>query len=170
LNPGGVVAQWLPIYESDEQTVKMELATFFSVFPNGSVWSNYIDGDGYDLVLIGQEQSKAIDVDAVDRKLKENRAASESVAEVDFHSTTELLGSYAGRAQDLPPLLEGVPLNEDGNMRLQYLAGAGVNAQQSAEIFRDIMQYRRFPEGLFAGSGEKMDTLRSRLNRRFRTF
>src|SRR5581483_5674924 len=30
LNPGGVAAQWLPIYESDEQTVKTELATFFS--------------------------------------------------------------------------------------------------------------------------------------------
>ena len=33
LNPGGVVAQWLPIYDSDAETVKIELATFFSVFP-----------------------------------------------------------------------------------------------------------------------------------------
>src|SRR5260370_19881836 len=48
LNPGGVVAQWLPIYESDEETVKSELATFFSVFPNATVWSNYTSGDAYD--------------------------------------------------------------------------------------------------------------------------
>ena len=170
LNPGGVVAQWLPIYESDEQTVKMEMATFFNVFPNGTVWSNYVDGDGYDLVLIGREDAKPLDVEAIDRRLAENRAVAQSVAEVDFHSTVDLLGSFAGRAQDLAPLLEGVPLNEDSNMRLQYLAGAGVNSQQSPEIFRRIMQYRRFPEGLLVGSGEKSDALRTRLNRRFRTF
>src|SRR5207249_2513896 len=41
LKPGGVVAQWLPIYDSDPATVKSELATFFEVFPNGTVWSNY---------------------------------------------------------------------------------------------------------------------------------
>ena len=57
LNPGGVVAQWLPIYESDEETVKTELATFFSVFPNATVWSNYLNGDGYDLVLLGRADS-----------------------------------------------------------------------------------------------------------------
>ena len=59
LNPGGVAAQWLPIYESDEETVKTELATFFSVFPNATVWSNYLNGDGYDLVLLGQRRRVA---------------------------------------------------------------------------------------------------------------
>jgi spermidine synthase len=46
LNPGGVVAQWLPIYDSDTETVKSELATFFEVFPDATVWSNYTERDG----------------------------------------------------------------------------------------------------------------------------
>jgi spermidine synthase len=172
LNPEGLVAQWLPIYESDEQTVKMELATFFSVFPNGTVWSNYMDGDGYDLVLIGREDAKPIDADTLDRRLNQQdyRAVAASIAEVDFHSTVDLLSSFAGRASDLAPMLEGTPLNEDLNMRLQYLAGSGVNSQKSAQIYRSIMEYRHFPEGLLTGTGEKMDALRTRLNRRFRTF
>ena len=37
LNPKNVAAQWLPLYESDEETVKTQLATFFNVFPNGTV-------------------------------------------------------------------------------------------------------------------------------------
>jgi len=37
LNPGGIVTQWVPLYESDDATVKSEVATFFDVFPNGSV-------------------------------------------------------------------------------------------------------------------------------------
>ena len=60
LNPGGVVAQWLPIYDSDSETVKSELATFFSVFPNGTIWSNFTQSDGYDLVLIGQAGHSAV--------------------------------------------------------------------------------------------------------------
>ena len=49
-----MVAQWLPIYDSDRATVKSELATFFEVFPNGTVWSNYTQGEGgYDLAALG---------------------------------------------------------------------------------------------------------------------
>ena len=59
LNPGGVVAQWLPLYDSDVETVKIELATFFSVFPEGTIWSNNVNGDGYDLVLLGRQDNAA---------------------------------------------------------------------------------------------------------------
>src|SRR5207247_6128730 len=51
LNPGGVVAQWLPIYDSDPETIKTELATVFEVFPDGTVLGNHINRDGDDLVL-----------------------------------------------------------------------------------------------------------------------
>ena len=106
LNPGGVVAQWLPIYESDEETVKTELATFFSVFPNATVWSNYLNGDGYDLVLLGR-------ADASPRQRRRAAAAagparvrgvSASLAEVGFHSAVDLLATYAGGASDLAPM------------------------------------------------------------------
>ena len=33
--------------------VKSELATFFAVFTDGTVWSNDIDGRGYDLSCSG---------------------------------------------------------------------------------------------------------------------
>jgi spermidine synthase len=172
LNRGGIVAQWLPIYESDEQTVKTELATFFSVFPHGTVWSNYQDGDGYDLVLIGRDDATPIDVDSLNRRLHEPsyQGALASLTEVAFPSAVDLLSSYAGRAEDLQTMLEGAALNEDSNLRLQYLAGSGVNSNDSAQIFRAIMQYRRFPEGLFTGSGEQIDILKARLGRKFRTF
>ncbi len=54
LNPGGIVTQWVPLYESDEASVKSEIATFFAVFPYGTVWANNVNGNGYDIVLLGQ--------------------------------------------------------------------------------------------------------------------
>src|SRR5271170_465862 len=49
LNPGGVDTQWVPLYESNAETVKSEIATFFDVFPGGSVWANELSGSGYDV-------------------------------------------------------------------------------------------------------------------------
>ena len=33
LNPGGIVVQWIPLYEKDLATAKCELATFLRAFP-----------------------------------------------------------------------------------------------------------------------------------------
>ncbi|HEV1286115.1 MAG TPA: fused MFS/spermidine synthase, partial [Bryobacteraceae bacterium] len=65
LNPGGVITQWVPLYESDFDTVKSELATFFDVFPNGTIWGNDINGEGYDLVLLAQTEPTKINIDAL---------------------------------------------------------------------------------------------------------
>jgi spermidine synthase len=105
LNSGGVVAQWLPIYDSDLETVKTELATFFEVFPSGTVWSNNWKGDGYDLVLLGQLETKPISVDEMQQRLDRPgySRVKDSLDEVGFHSAVEFLASYAGRASDLAP-------------------------------------------------------------------
>ena len=155
LNPGGVAAQWLPIYESDEDTVKTELATFFSVFPNATVWSNYLNGDGYDLVLLGSADAAPINVDALQRRLDQPSysAVSASLAEVGFHSAVDFLATYAGSAPDLAPMIANAQINDDLNMRLQYMAGLGLNSISAPQVYREVLSYRKFPEDLFAGSG-----------------
>jgi spermidine synthase len=178
LNPGGVAAQWLPIYESDEDTVKTELATFFSVFPNATVWSNYLNGDGYDLVLlggIGESNSNAaspIDVDALQRRLDQPTyaAVSASLAEVGFHSAVELLATYAGSASDLAPMTANAQINDDLNMRLQYMAGLGLNSLTAPQVYREILSYRKFPDDLLVGRGAGVNTLRELIGRPHRTF
>jgi spermidine synthase len=172
LNPNGVVAQWLPIYDSDEETVKTELATFFSVFPNGTVWSNFLNGDGYDLVLLGRPTGGPIDVDALERRLSQPTyaAVAASLAEAGFHSGIDLLATYAGQASDLKPMLMGTEINEDINLRLQYLAGLGLNSAVSPQTYSDILAYRKFPEGLLTGSEDRLQALRATFGRRHRTF
>jgi len=172
LNPGGVVAQWLPIYESDAETVKTELATFFDVFPNATVWSNYLNGDGYDLVLIGRPESSPISVDALQRRLDQpaySRVAH-SLADVEFHSAVDLLATYAGRSSDLGSFVGDAPINEDLNLRLQYLAGMGVNSVTAPRVYQEILSYRKFPEDLFTGSSERTEALQGLIGRKHRTF
>jgi spermidine synthase len=172
LNPGGVAAQWLPIYESDEDTVKTELATFFSVFPNATVWSNYLNGDGYDLVLLGGTDLSPINVGDLQRRLDQAgySRVSASLAETGFHSAVDLLATYAGQAPDLAPMLANAQINDDLNMRLQYLAGLGLNSVTAPQIYREVLSYRKFPEGLLVGGGAGVNALHELIGRPHRTF
>ena len=165
LNTGGVVAQWLPIYDSDPATVKSELATFFEVFPNGTVWSNYTQNEGgYDLVLIGGN-ADPIDLDRIQERLDrpEYSKVLKSIGDVGLHSAVEVLATYAGRASDLQSYFAGAQINNDMNLRLQYLAGLGVNSMAFQKVFADVLTYRRFSDDLFRGSNARMDALRTLL-------
>ncbi|HLH31406.1 MAG TPA: SAM-dependent methyltransferase, partial [Terriglobia bacterium] len=172
LNDGGVAAQWLPLYESDENTIKTQLATFFDVFPQGTVWTNYFNGDGYDLVLLGRKDSAPVNIDEVQARLDNSKYSGvlASLKDVGITSATDLFASYTGRAPDLEPMLLGAPINRDINMRLQYIAGWGVNSVSAEQIYRDILSHRVFPDGLLDGTGERMDTLRDLLGRKHRVF
>jgi spermidine synthase len=75
LNPGGLVTQWVPLYESNSEVVKSEIATFFAAFPNGTIWSNDEDGSGYDTVLLGQTSPMKIDVDELQGAIGSRREA-----------------------------------------------------------------------------------------------
>jgi spermidine synthase len=166
LNERGVVAQWLPIYDSDPATVKSELATFFDVFPNGTVWSNNTQKEGgYDLVLIGGNVN-TIDVDAIQARLDrpEYSKVLASISDVGYHSAAEILATYAGRASDLKPYFAGAEINNDMNLRLQYLAGLGVNSMAFQKVFVDMMSYRKFPNDLFQGADARLDVLRTLLH------
>jgi spermidine synthase len=161
LNPGGIVTQWVPLYESDTPTVKSEIATFFDVFPNGTVWGNENNG-GYDSVVMGQAEPMKIDLDAMQAQIArpDHRAVGQSLYEVGFHSLPSLLATYAGQMSDLQPWLAGAVINRDGNLRLQYMAGLALNTSMEATIYSQILSYRRFPMNLFQGSEDKLQALR----------
>ena len=166
LNPGGVITQWVPLYESDPETVKSEIATFFDAFPNGTIWGNDISGGGYDLVLMGQVDPSKIDVDAMQARLDrpEGRRVADSLREVGFGSVVQLLATYAGQEPDLRPWLAGAEINRDGNLRLQYMAGLALNVSKEGVIYNQMLTYRKFPDNLFAGSEERRRALRYALN------
>ncbi len=167
LNPGGVVTLFVQLYESTPEAVKSEMATFFAVFPNGIIAGNTFRGIGYDTVLLGQEGPTRIDVDTLDARLTDPAYApvAQSLRDVGVGSAVDLLASYAGRAADLQPWLQDAAINHDGDLRLQYLAGLGLNANEGDRVYAEILKYRRYPDDLFAGSESTLAALRGRITR-----
>jgi spermidine synthase len=162
LKPGGVMTLWMPLYESNLDTAKSMIATFFKVFPNGTLWSNDTEGEGYDAVLFGQAEPTQIDVDKLQARLNRDDHArvKESLAQVGFSSAVSMLATYAGQAPDLRAWMRDAQINTDRNLRLQYLAGLSLNAYLGSEILADIRRYYRFPTNLFVGSDQRRQMLK----------
>ena len=177
LNPGGSVCLWIPLYESNLDTTKSVIATFFQVFPHGIVWSNDRQGVGYDAVLFGQVEPTVIDLDELQRRLDrpDHQLVKKSLREVGFGEFRpglpvmpegiDLLATYAGQAPMLKEWSRGAQINTDRNLRLQYLAGMWLNSRMGEQIRSSILAHYRFPDQTFIGSPESIRILKLALFR-----
>ncbi len=175
LNPGGSVCLWFPFNESNLDTTKSVIATFFQVFPHGILWSNEREGHGYDAVLFGQVEPTVINVDELQQRLDrpDHQLVKQSLHDVGFGEIKEgtdgvvvvpeegidLLGTYAGGASSLADWSRGAQINTDRNLRLQYLAGMWLNSYIGERILASILAHYRFPDQTFVGSPQGIDTL-----------
>jgi spermidine synthase len=168
LTPGGVVTMYVQLFETNRDAVKSAVATFFEVFPNATIWGNPYQGQGHDMVLLGQVEPLRIDLDEMEQRFGYRDDASKipaSLAEVGMDSPIDLFATYAGRKSDLEGWVKGAAINRDRNLRMQYLAGVGLNLDESASIYADMLAYKRFPEDLFGSAEGRVDSLRRAMQR-----
>ncbi|MEO7414932.1 MAG: fused MFS/spermidine synthase [Opitutaceae bacterium] len=166
LNPGGLVTQWVPLYESSREVVQSEIATFFSVFPQATIWANDDEGTGYDTVMLGQAEALKVDVDALQARLSrpDHSRVQEALTNARLGSAVQLLGTYAGRYSQLKSWLEKAEINFDRNLRLQYLAGLELNAKGGSGTQAELFRLRTFPEDIFSAQQTDLTELRRTLN------
>jgi spermidine synthase len=166
LNPGGVVTVFVQLYESGEDAVKSEIATFARAFPDTMVFGNTIRGQGYDVVLLGRAEPAPIDIDDIEQRLArpEYARVRESLKEVGFESVTQLFSTFTASGDDLAPWLEDAQINRDRNLRLEYLAGFAMNLHEEAAIYRHIRESKEYPTSAFLGSAARLAALRSAID------
>ncbi len=101
LRPGGVLAQWVQLYDMDDETLALVLRTFASAFEHVAVWY----GIGVDLLVLGfDDPAGALDVGRLEARAAQPAFAS-GLAGAGVESFAELL------AHELLPL--GVVRRDD---------------------------------------------------------
>jgi spermidine synthase len=83
--------------------------------------------------------------------------------EVGFKDLYWLLSTYAVQASDLRSWLAKAQINRDRNLRLQYLAGMGLNQYLAPQIYNEMLERGSYPSNIFSGSADKMRALRDGL-------
>ncbi len=166
LNPGGIVTLFVQLYESNTEAVKSEIATFFEAFPKGMIFANTYNGAGYDLVLLGQVDGTTINLDEIEARLQrpEYAPVKKSLQDIGMTSAVDLFATYAGSAADMQGWLKDAQINRDRNLRLQYLAGRGLNLYRADVIYAEMLPFAKEPApGLFTGSPDLMASLSAKI-------
>ena len=168
LNPGAIVTAWLPFYETTVSAIKSEVATFIEAFPHVMIFGNTAGGEGYDGVMIGSMEPFEIDVSELHARLTspEYQPVLSSLSDVGYGSVQALLGTFAATGKQLEEWVADAEINRDRNLRLQYLAGLGVNNYAQAGIYSQILQQGQWPMEVFKGELSMLSQLRSEVNSR----
>jgi spermidine synthase len=110
---------------------------------------------------MGQMEPLRINLDEIQQRVEREDFAPvrESLREIGVVNLYDLFSSYAGDASDLAPWTAGAALNTDGDLRLSYLAGWGINSNLADNLYRQILSYRKPPSHIFTGSPKLVDSL-----------
>jgi spermidine synthase len=138
LAPGGVICQWANAYNISEPDLKSIVATFTSVFPNGTVW--LVGGDDVLLLATLEPIDEALARVAVGMQRPDVAADLNSVAIVDPFS---ILSLYMGGPAELKTYASGSPIFNDDRMTLEFSAPRELHNQragQNGATLRGLLQ------------------------------
>jgi spermidine synthase len=163
LKPGGIATQWVPLYDTSEQAIKIQMRTFADAFAQGTVWNSAITRGGYDVVMLGRREPLQLDLSEIARRMAQSPRVAESLRQVSIGSAVDLLATYGTRVADMQAWFANTPVNRDFSLKLEYISGLALNQQEADPIYENMTRAHKFPEHLFVGPPEQLAQLRRRI-------
>lgn len=131
LKPGGLMVQWVHIYESDDATLRTVLATVTDVFPFLTIWQT-LPGD---LVLVGSVEPTRYDLEAIQKRFDE-RTVTEDLRRADIFRLPVLLGLQLVSDYNAPFLVPADTVrHSDFFPTLEYMAERGFFVRDEATLY-----------------------------------
>ena len=132
LAPGGLLCQWAHTYDISADDLRSIVATFASVFPDGTMW---LVGEG-DLLLIGsQDGSVASRLEQVSAGVRRGTVPDSlgAVGVAPASASFDLLSLYVGGPGELTKFAGRALIQTDDRTRLEYSAPRAIYAASSGE-------------------------------------
>jgi predicted membrane-bound spermidine synthase len=117
LKPGGIMAQWFHLYETQDEIVDLVLRTFSSVFPHVEIWDT---GSG-DIILLGSLRSWRTGPEVFRRGFAIDRVRSD-MEMIDLHSPEALLARQLASQRTAFAIAGKGPIQSDLFPILEYAA------------------------------------------------
>ena len=117
LNPGGIVVQWMPMYQLSRESFDVAFRTFVSVFPNASFW--YVRFHG---LFVATTDGASIDYADVVARLG-HQSVRDDLASVRISGPEQLFSYLLMDAAHIRKYISASPgsqLNTDDNAYLEY--------------------------------------------------
>ncbi|HZU95739.1 MAG TPA: fused MFS/spermidine synthase [Planctomycetota bacterium] len=117
LRPGGVVCQWMPIYQMSPRSLRSAFKSFLEVFPQGTFW--YVKNHG---LFVARDGEPTIDAALLMKKLADENVRRD-LASIHASTPEELLSLLLLGPEEARAYVNGdasAPLNTDDFPYLEY--------------------------------------------------
>lgn len=154
LAPGGLLAQWVPLYGLEPEHLRVLLRTFLTVYPHALAFQVSTG----DLLLLGSTVPLRIAPERFVDRISDEHALRD-LARVGVHSAAELMAAWIGGERELALLAGAGPFNTDRNGFIEFRAPHALhantlpgNTELLAEVVADteILPYLELPARLDA--------------------
>lgn len=137
LNPGGIICQWLPIYELTNDNLKSVVRTFRENFKYTMIWLTQ-----YDIELVGSNTPIVLDEKELARRIAIPEVAGD-LTSVKMGSATEFLSYFLMGDGGVRRYSQGSTINTDDNVYLEFSAPLSVGKTGLvAENIATLTQFR----------------------------
>ncbi|MFP6638785.1 MAG: fused MFS/spermidine synthase [Myxococcota bacterium] len=127
LNPGGIMSQYLPLYQVGLPEARIIVKTFASVFPYVTGWFAFND-----LILIGSEKPLLIDLESLRRRMARPEIAQD-LREVGIDNEYDFLANYLFGAEAIEEIGAGLPLNTDDYPIIEFMTPKALLGRTTAK-------------------------------------
>ena len=128
LAPGGVLCQWAHTYDISTRDLQSIVATFASVFPDGTLW---LVGDG-DVLLVGSNQPLESRLAGL-ASAWQRPGVAEDLATVGALEPFHVLSMFVAQGPRLSEWASGAPVQADNRVALEFSGPQSVFGRESAD-------------------------------------
>jgi Flp pilus assembly protein TadD len=154
LSPGGVLCQWAHTYDISDDDLRSIVATFLSVFPDGTLW---LVGEG-DVLLVGSTEPLDGRLADVERHWRRPSVASDLI-DIGVREPFALLSAFVASGPALAAYAAGAAIQTDNRVGLEFSGPRNIFGPQvddNAEVLRGIQAGATPPAAIqaaLAGAG-----------------
>lgn len=164
LNPGGVMSQYLPLYNLSDSDFKMIVQSFRNVFPRVSVWFTDVD-----MVMLGTEEPIEIDYVDLARRMEYGPVKS-SLEGIGFNTVDDLVARFIMDERSLEAYCGDVGINTENHPILEYSSPKSAFVGTIESNLAEALKYRKFdhlPVSHFSDDSGEAARIEERLKIRF---
>ncbi len=148
LRKGGIMSQWIPLYNLTVDDVRLMVRTFQSVFPHTSIWLANTD-----IFMLGSDRELTIDYGALIEKLNRPNI-KRLLSDIDLEDPAEFLTTFIMNekrvrqyAGDGPLMTDNMPVVEFTGPKSLHINTISPNIAEFVRLREPVMPYLRLPDG-----------------------
>jgi predicted membrane-bound spermidine synthase len=152
LQPGGMVAQWLPLGAQNDEDSRALVRSFLDVFPYATLWTTEM----HEMLLVGSFQPIRLDAERITRRFEAPDVAA-ALREVGISSPAALLATWVTNREGLEKYAANMAPVTDGRPSVEY--STWVRPAEASRVLPELLALRTDPP-LQNANGELLAAVR----------